>query len=634
MNRPDVAADNVGVSARLSSGVRRVLPTGRLLPDEVWQRRHAIIVRIALIQAAALGGVALLRGQPPVLALAEAAAVAAPIAVAVLPAPREGRGIRAAAATLSLMAACVLLVYLMDGLTEAHFLFFVMVGLVSLYQDWVPFGVALLVVLTHHGVVGALFPHSVFGHEQAQAQPWVWAGVHGSFVLAASLANLAAWRLNEQQGLSDPLTGLANRTHVVEAADRLLLGSGPVTVLVIDIDDFKDLNDARGHAVGDQLLVEVGNRLRRCVGPGDAIARLGGDEFAVVLAGGVDAGRRVADRMLSALGAPVLIEGKPVGVHASIGAADTATAEDRAALTLLRNADLAMYMAKAGGKNKLVVYADGMAQAAQTKVELLEDLVAATAAGQLAVHYQPVISLDYGSITGYEALLRWQHPTRGAVPPAEFVPLAEEIGHIVEIGRWVLAQATEQAAAWSRESGRPVGIAVNISPRQFADDDVVLAVERALRASGLPANQLTLEVTEGVLLRDVDLVVEQLRRLRALGVRIAIDDFGTGYSSLSYLRRLPADIVKIDRSFVQELDARGRSTTLVASIVELARALHLEVVAEGVETPGQLAVLRSLACSHGQGYLFGRPLPASQQTPGTLSRPAAAEPLAGAASVG
>jgi diguanylate cyclase (GGDEF)-like protein len=627
VNRSSVVADNDSVSSRLTARVRAVLPTGRLLPDEVWQRRHTVIVRIALIQAVLLGLVALVRGEAPLLALAEAAVVAAPVAVAVLPAPREARGIRAAAATLSLMAGCVLLVYLMDGLTEAHFLFFVMVGLVSLYQDWAPFGVALLVVLTHHGVAGMLFPHSVFGHDQAQEQPWVWAGVHGAFVLAASLANLAAWRLNEQQGLRDPLTGLANRTHVVEAADRLLAGPGPVSVLVIDVDDFKDLNDARGHAAGDQLLVEVGDRLRRCVTTGDAIARLGGDEFAVVLSGDADAGRRVGEQMLAALATPVLIDGRPVGVHASIGLADSTTAGDRTALTLLRNADLAMYMAKAGGKNRLVLYADGMAQAAQTKVELLEDLVTATAAGQLAVHYQPVISLDYGRITGYEALLRWQHPTRGAVPPAEFVPLAEEIGHIVEIGRWVLAQATEQAAVWSREAGRPIGIAVNISPRQFADDDVVLAVRRALRASGLPAHQLTLEVTEGVLLRDVDAVVEQLRALRALGVRIAIDDFGTGYSSLSYLRRLPADIVKIDRSFVQELDGGGRSTTLVASIIELAQALHLEVVAEGVETRVQQIALESLACSHAQGFLFGRPLPAAEQHPGP-ARTTAVQPVA------
>jgi diguanylate cyclase len=363
----------------------------------------------------------------------------------------------------------------------------------------------------------------------------------------------------------------------------------------------------------------VGARLQGCVRPGDVVARLGGDEFAVLVADGPTTAAKVAERILVALSDPVQIDGRPLGIHVSIGLASTQTASDRGYGTLLRNADLAMYMAKAQGKNRLVRYADGMAQAAQTKVELSEDLAGAVSAGQLRVHYQPTISLADGETTGYEALIRWQHPTRGLVPPVEFIPLAEEGGHIVEIGRWVLFQATEQAAAWSLQSGRPIDVAVNLSPRQLTDDDVVQAVGEALLASGLPAHQLTLEVTEGVLVRDVDQVVDQLRALRALGVRIAIDDFGTGYSSLSYLRRLPADIVKIDRSFVQELGAGGPSTTLVASIVELARSLHLDVVAEGVETTEQHAVLSSLRCSHAQGYLFGHPRPAADQQPGHAS---------------
>jgi diguanylate cyclase len=609
------------VLLRLRDRLHAVLPEGRLLPDEVWYRRHRMIVRIALVQAGTLGLVALLTGEPAPIALLEASAVAVPVAVAVL--PKAGRALKAAAATMSLLAASMLLVYLTNGLTEAHFHFFVMVGLVSLYQDWVPFGVALLVVLVHHGVAGTLFPHSVFGHHAAHHNPWAWAGVHGAFVLAASLAHLAAWRLNEQQGLRDQLTGLANRTLLVETTDRLLQdGTGPVTVLLLDVDDFKDVNDSRGHAAGDELLLAVGERLRGAVRPGDVVARLGGDEFAVVVASSPDTARKVGERVLAALAHPVLIDGRPLGIHVSVGLADTVTATDRTSGTLLRNADLAMYMAKAQGKNRLVRYADGMAQAAQNKVELLEDLAVAVSAGQLRVHYQPTISLADGATTGYEALLRWEHPTRGLVPPAEFIPLAEEGRQIVEIGRWVLRQATQQAAAWSLQSGRPIGVAVNLSPRQLADDDVVRAVGEALLASGLPAHQLTLEVTEGVLVRDVDQVADELRALRALGVRIAIDDFGTGYSSLSYLRRLPADIVKIDRSFIQELGTGGASTTLVATIIELARSLHLEVVAEGVETAEQHAVLGSLSCSHAQGYLFGHPLPAADQQPAPAPVPA------------
>ena len=608
----------------LSSRVHGLLPEGRLLPEDVWRRRHRLVVQVALVQAVVLAGLGVLQGYSPLVALAAATAVGLPLTVAVLPAPVEGRGIRAAAATLSVMLGCAHFVFLLDGVTEAHFLFFVMVGLVSLYQDWVPFGVALLVVLLHHGAFGAMFPHSVFGHGAGHQAPWVWAGIHAAFVLAASAVHLASWRLNEQQGLRDPLTGLANRTLLIETAERLLCKPGPVSVLVDEVDDFKDVNDARGHAAGDELLVAIGERLRGCVRPGDEVARLGGDEFAVVLADGPDGAGALGERMLAALADPVLIGGRPLGAHVSVGVAHTDTTGDRSALTLLRNADLAMYMAKAAGKNRQVVYARGMAQAAKNKVQLLEDLPAAAGAGQLELHYQPTIDLSDGRTVGYEALIRWNHPARGTVPPGEFIPLAEEGGQIVEIGRWVLEQATAQAAAWSRRAGRRIVMAVNISPRQLAEDDIVAVVEQALRASGLDPHLLTLEVTEGVLVRDVDAVVEKLGALRALGVRVAIDDFGTGYSSLSYLRRLPADIVKIDRTFVQDLGDGGQSTTLVASIVELARSLGLEVVAEGVETPAQHALLHRLACSHAQGYLFGRPLPATDQDPGALQPFAAA----------
>jgi diguanylate cyclase (GGDEF)-like protein len=605
------------VQLRLPGRLVALLPEGRRLPREVWLRRHRAIVWIAAVQAVALGVLTLAVGHAPLTALFVVGAVAYPLAFLVL--PGASRGLRATATSLSLLGASVALVHVLGGLTEAHFHFFVVIGLVALYQSWLPFGLALLVVLVHHGAAGTVFPHEVFGHEGAFRNPWAWAAVHGAFVLAASLAHLAAWRLNEQQGLRDPLTGLANRTQLVENADRLLArDAAPVSALMLDVDDFRDVNDARGHAAGDRLLVAVGQRLAGCVRPGDQVARLGGDEFAIVVDGGPEVAAAVGERILRALADPVTVDGRPLAVHISIGAADTGTATERDAVTLLRNADLAMYMAKARGKNRLVQYADGMAQDAQGKAELLEDLAVATAAGQFEVHYQPTIDLAAGVTTGYEALLRWHHPTRGLVPPVEFIPLAEEGGHIVEIGRWVLGEATRQAAVWSAQAGRPIGIAVNLSPRQLADDDVVATVRAALATSGLPARQLTLEVTEGVLVRDVDQVVGQLLALRTLGVRIAIDDFGTGYSSLSYLRRLPADIVKIDRSFVQELGTGNRSTTLVASIIELARSLHLDVVAEGVEDAAQRSVLQSLQCSHAQGFLFARPRPAAQQRPGLL----------------
>jgi diguanylate cyclase (GGDEF)-like protein len=594
--------------------LRRSLPEGRPLPDEVWRRRHAVLLRVAAVTAPAVGVIALARGWSWPAAVVAAAVVAYPLTFGLL--PGAGRGLRSAGTTASLLAASVLLVHVFDGLTEAHFSFFVVVGLVSLYQDWTPFGLALAVVVLHHGVVGALFPHSVFHHDAAFRDPWLWAAVHGGFVLAASLANLASWRLNERQGLFDPLTGLANRTRLVQGLVRLLdRRRGQVSVLFLDLDDFKAVNDTLGHAAGDELLVTVSERLRACTRGQDEVGRLGGDEFAVVVDGDATAATAVGERVLAALAEPIDVAGRPMTVHVSIGVADTATAGDRRPGTLLRNADLAMYQAKSLGKNRLVRYARGMAEAAQCEVDLLQDLSVATRSGQLEVHYQPTIDLADGRTTGYEALVRWRHPVRGLVPPADFIPQAEASGHVVEIGRWVLERAVHQAAAWTAEAGRPIGIAVNLSPRQLTDDDVVAVVARVLADTGLPAGQLTLEVTEGVLLREVDEAVGRLAALRALGVRIAIDDFGTGYSSMAYLRRLPADVLKIDRSFVQDLGSDGRSTTLVASMIELARSLGLEVVAEGVETAQQHAVLGDLSCSHAQGYLFGRPEPAPAHDP-------------------
>ncbi len=291
---------------------------------------------------------ALLLGRAPLTALLVAAGVAVPLVLTALPA--AGRGLRSTAATASLLAASVVLVHLMEGLTEAHFDFFVMVGLAALYQNWVPFGMALAVVLAHHGVVGTLFPHEVFGHGSAQHSPWTWTLVHGAFVLAASLAHLAAWRLNEQQGLRDPLTGLANRMLLETTSRMLARRSGPTSVPFLDLDDFKDVNDSRGHAVGDQLLTTVSRRLEGCVRSVDQVARLGGDEFAILVAGSSAVAAEVGERVLGALTDPVVVEGRAVHVRVSIGVADSTSAADRSADTLLRNADLAMYLGQVLGQ--------------------------------------------------------------------------------------------------------------------------------------------------------------------------------------------------------------------------------------------------------------------------------------------
>ncbi|HEV7187008.1 MAG TPA: bifunctional diguanylate cyclase/phosphodiesterase [Blastococcus sp.] len=431
-------------------------------------------------------------------------------------------------------------------------------------------------------------------------------------MLAASLTHLAAWRLNEDQVLSDPLTGLANRTLLEEITHRVLQRGGAVSLLFIDLDDFKAVNDSRGHAEGDGLLLVLAERLRSCVRPGDVVARLGGDEFAVVVTGGPEVARAVGERVLVALAVPVPLDDGTVVVHGSVGLASSDDTGDRTAGALLRNADLAMYLAKAQGKNRIVAYADGMAEAARRRADLAQDLARAVDAGQLAVHYQPTVRLTDGRTTGFEALVRWNHPERGLVPPVEFIPLAEETGAITGIGRWVLGEALRQGAAWTAGTGTPLRMAVNLSPRQFQDGDVVADVVAALVETGFPAEQLTLEVTEGVLVRDVDAVVTQLESLRALGIRIAIDDFGTGFSGLSYLRHLPADIIKIDRSFVSDLPTGRSATTLITSIVELARTLGLDVVAEGVETEEQRLALCELDCAQAQGYLFARPEPADR----------------------
>ncbi len=614
MERIRVLAGPAARGARLVA----LLPEGRLLPEEVWRRRHRAIVRLALAQAVLLGLAGLLRAEDGLAhglhALAGPLLVALPLPLAV--AGHRGRKARSAAATSSLFLASAVLVHLAGGLTEAHFHFFVMVGVAALYQDWVPFGVGLALTVGHHGVAGSLHPREVYGHAAAAEHPWLWAAVHGGFVLAASSAHLASWRLNEQQGLRDPLTGLANRTMLAEVLARRLRRPGPLSVLFIDLDDFKDVNDSRGHAAGDVLLRAVADRLRGCARGDDLVARLGGDEFAVVVGADPATARGVGQRVLQVLADPVHVEGRQLYVGASVGVADTATTAERSAEVLLRNADLAMYLAKAGGKHRLVAFADGMDRAVRDKADLTADLGRALAEGQLAVHYQPTVPLDAdgprapgSEALGFEALLRWHHPERGLVPPAEFVPLAEDTGHIHAIGAWVLRTATRQAARWSQASGRPVAVAVNLSPRQLGDDAVLAVVAGALAESGLPPTQLTLEVTEGVLVRDVDAAAARLAALRAMGVRIAIDDFGTGYAGLSYLRRLPVDTVKIDRSFVSGVAAGGDAVALVSSIVELARSLGLDVVAEGVEDEAQASVLRDLRCGRAQGFLYSRPLP-------------------------
>jgi diguanylate cyclase (GGDEF)-like protein/PAS domain S-box-containing protein len=426
-------------------------------------------------------------------------------------------------------------------------------------------------------------------------------------------------RLEQQltyQAFHDPLTGLANRAlfgdRVERALGRATSHERVVAVLFVDLDDFKTVNDGLGHGAGDALLREVGERLTSAVQVHDTAARLGGDEFAVLVedAADRDAVTALAERLIVAFGRPFVIEGSAVTVSASIGLA--ARDRDDTAESLIRDADIAMYSAKTAGKCEYAWFDPSMRARAVDRWRLRTDLVTAQEGKEFFLEYQPIVDLSDGRILGAEALLRWRHPTRGIIPPGEFIPLAEQTGQIIDIGDRVLRAATAEARRWQhgRTLQRPLCISVNVSPVQLTDRSIVDRVAAALDRSGLPPDALVLELTESTLMANVEHSASLLHELRALGVTIAIDDFGTGYSSLAYLRQFPVDLLKIDRSFVSGLDTHTESHTLTSDIISLARTLDVTSVAEGIENAEQLAVLRSMGCALGQGYHLGRPMSA------------------------
>jgi diguanylate cyclase (GGDEF)-like protein len=617
-----------------------ILPHGGSLPDEVWERRHRWILALLWAHVPAIAAFALVRGYGPRHAVFEMAPVVALATFASF--SKGGRGLRAGMAAAGLMSCSAVLVHLSGGLIEMHFHFFVMIGVLTMYQDWFPFLVAIGYVVVHHGVMGVVDPRSVYNHPAAWAHPWTWAAVHGGFVLAASAAYIVAWRMNEEAravaahaqeeveflAYHDKLTGLANRAMfedllgmALARARRHELG---VAVLYLDIDDFKLINDSLGHAAGDELLLQVAERLQSITRQTDLVARQGGDEFLVLLAdlegaqeahlhqgpgAAYGAAESAAQRIQEALRLPFLISGHDAYASASIGLSlFPADASD--AGTLLKNADTAMYWSKRAAPGGYRVYTDDEAGAAR-QLTFATRLRQAVERHDWMLYYQPLVELETGRMRGVEALLRWPDPAGGLIQPGEFIPLAEEMGLIEAIGAWVTEELARQDAEW-RVRGLELGLSFNLSARQLRQGGLVEALTEPFTSHGVDPHRVVIEVTESAAMADPERTQWLFHDLRERGFRVAIDDFGTGYSSLSRLRHLPVDVLKIDRSFVRDLPGDRPACSMIAGIVRLAEGLGMTPFAEGVETEQQRAFLVEAGFGLAQGYLFARPMPADE----------------------
>jgi diguanylate cyclase (GGDEF)-like protein/PAS domain S-box-containing protein len=728
----------------------RWLPEGKTLPADVWARRHRGLLLILAAHLLLL----------PTFGITQHWSLATVWGLDLIPATlgavaawsRLNRRVRSCLCAIALLSCSAILVVEWHGTIEAHFHYFVMVGVMALYEEWWAYALAIGFVVLQHGAMSAVDPNAVFDHMDAMHDPWKWAGIHGFFVAALAIANLVSWRANEDEraqtlaahgltrgseerfrrafddapvamALVSPLGGLLKVNHelcqrtgapedcvglcfwdLVPEADRADLAAswppeeddpgterrylrsdgsvgwilwrhslisdadgwpdhyvsqgvdissrklvqerldhqahhdaltelpnrtlfqralrqalqrrprigGTVAVLFADLDNFKVINDSLGHGTGDELLQAVAERLRDALRPDDTIARFGGDEFVVLLEAVEDIAeaRRVADRLAGALRAPFVLEGQQRFVTASFGIAladaDGANADD-----LLRDSDAAMYRAKEQGKARAEVFDESLRLRAIERLELEDGLRDAIAKDELVLHYQPEVALADGRVIGTEALLRWRHPVHGLIAPLRFIPIAEQSGLIVSIGAWVLREACEQAAAWRADGHEDFVMSVNLSPRQLSSPSIADTIADALADAGLPASALCLEITESAIMEDPESAQRILQGLKALGVQLAIDDFGVGYSSLSHLKYLlPVDLIKIDKSFIDGLLDSGESRAIVTAVIELATALGVQAVAEGVETPEQAEHLRAMGCQIAQGFHFARPLPA------------------------
>ena len=438
-------------------------------------------------------------------------------------------------------------------------------------------------------------------------------------VLAGAIGRERAEGHARHESMHDTLTGLPNRALLLDRIDQsaaLVRDGGQLTVVLLDIDSFKLVNDALGHAAGDDLLREVAPRLAETLEPGDTVARIAGDEFAILCAdaNGERPADRIAEQVRGAFVRPFLLRGEPHFLSASLGVVVGDGSGGRTGDDFLRDADAALNRAKERGRGGYELFDPRTRARVVSRLKIESDLRRAIETDQLRVEYQPYFALDDGTPGGVEALVRWQHPERGLIPPGDFVPVAEETGLIIGVGEWVLRRACQDLASWRDEYDWATGlrVTVNVSAKQVEERELTATVESALRDAALPAGLVGIEITEGLLLDESRAPLEALSALKRLGVRLLLDDFGTGYSSLSYLSRFPVDVLKVDRSFVRDLGSRADTTPIVTAIVALARGLRLDVIAEGVETEEQRDTLRELGCDYAQGFLMARPMPAEQ----------------------
>jgi diguanylate cyclase (GGDEF)-like protein len=593
------------------------LPKGQLLPEHVLRRRHRSICTLLWLHVPALFAFGMLIGHN---SLSHVLFDVSLISLCGLGASMERFPLKARmiAASFGLMTCSAVLDDLWAGPIEAHFHFFVMIGVLTLYQDWTPFLVAVGFVVIHHGVGGILDPTAVFGNNEAAVKdPWLWAGIHGGFVLAASVAHIVAWRTNENQLLRDPLTGLPSRLLYLNNLKLALerLGRGPsraVAVLFLDLDRFKVINDSLGHGAGDALLTAVSERIGHTLRRHETLARFGGDEFVILCEDIFDEedAVAVAERVLKSFSLPFHLTMGETTAAASIGISITSDSNQDPD-DLIRDADAAMYRAKGAGGARVVLFDEVTRERALARLHDENAIRRAIDREEFRVFFQPEVSIDGQRITGMEALVRWEHPERGLLGPGEFISLAEETGLIVPLGTWVLRDACQRAVVWqrSRPADQPLMLRVNVSARQLAQPSLCDTVSGIIKETGIDSARLCLEVTESVLIEDPESSIETLTELKKLGIKIAIDDFGTGYSSLEYLRRLPVDCVKVDRSFVRGVPDNEEDVAIVNAVVELGHALKLSVTAEGVETREQLGNLQLAGCDTAQGFLFFRPEP-------------------------